>query len=114
MGPPVAVTDTVTTEENQPVVVDLLNNDTDPDGDGKPDDPTVTTLVQFPELRIMEAVVESFNTVRSGLPSARLMPLPEIEGIDTGQGYIKKVKTALQDREIPDGLLDALVDDVPE
>jgi len=73
--------------------------------------PLFTSIViQFPELRIVNARMESFTTDQDAIPSSCVMPLPEIEGIDTGPGYIRKLKKAFQNRDVPDALLDALVE----
>ena len=94
---------TVKTVGKERVSVDVYLSD----GHG----PLCTSLViQFPELRIVEALAESFGPDKGGFPAPRMVPLPEIEGIDTGPGYVKKVKKALQGRDVPDALLDALVE----
>ncbi|MBI4776996.1 MAG: DUF2889 domain-containing protein [Deltaproteobacteria bacterium] len=66
--------------------------------------------IQFPELRIVKARMESFGADQKRDPAPCVTPLPELEGIDAGPGYIKKVKKALQGRDVPDALLDALVE----
>jgi hypothetical protein len=67
-------------------------------------------LLRFPDRKIEDAVLETFEP-DDGKPDRHVLThLTELEGIPIGPGYIKKVREALRYQEIPDQLLDIIIE----
>ena len=70
----------------------------------------LTILMKLPERRIMDCHLETFRKNSVGRPEFYLEDLSVLKGVEANAGYLKNIRSALKEKEVPEPLFDAMIE----